>query len=53
MDTNSIKKLKSLIREIKKEKIIIIVTHDKELLGIADEILDLNIYKNSSLNYGV
>ena len=51
LDFNSIEKLKAILREIKKDKIIIIVTHNRDILDIADEIIDLNFVH--SLNYEV
>ena len=43
LDFNSIEKLKFILKEIKKDKIIIIVTHNKDILDTADEIIDLNL----------
>ena len=51
LDFNSIEKLKTILREIKKDKIIIIVTHNKDILNVSDEIIDLNFVHN--LNYEV
>lgn len=42
LDSDSIRKLSSFIQSIKKDKIILIVTHNKEFLNIADDILHLN-----------
>lgn len=42
LDFNTIQKLGSFIQSIKKDKIIIIVTHNEEFLNIADDILHLN-----------
>jgi len=41
LDFDSIQKLSSLIQRIKRDKIILIVTHNKEFLSIADDIVDL------------
>lgn len=49
LDFDSIQKLSSLIQEIKKEKIILIVTHNQQLLSIADDIIDLNMNKSNEL----
>ncbi|WP_077369140.1 ABC transporter transmembrane domain-containing protein [Anaerosalibacter sp. Marseille-P3206] len=51
LDFKSIENLKSILKEIKKGKIIIIVTHNKDILDISDEIIDLNLVH--SLNYEV
>ena len=51
LDFKSIENLKSILKEIKKDKIIIIVTHNKDILDISDEIIDLNLVR--SLNYEV
>ena len=42
LDVVSIEKLKSMLTALKKEKIILIVTHNQEFLNIADEVIDLN-----------
>ncbi|MBN4050969.1 MAG: hypothetical protein COA82_11805 [Alkaliphilus sp.] len=42
LDSSSILQLKSLIMQMKNDKITIIVTHDYEFLDIADEVIDLN-----------
>jgi len=42
LDVVSIKKLKSMLTALKKEKIILIVTHNQEFLNIADEVINLN-----------
>lgn len=48
LDVNSIEKLEFILKEIKKDKIIIIVTHNRDILDILDEIIDLNVV--NSLN---
>lgn len=42
LDTNSIDKLKEYLIDIKENKIIIIVTHDKGMLDIADEVISMD-----------
>ncbi|MCR2044361.1 ABC transporter ATP-binding protein [Anaerosalibacter massiliensis] len=42
LDINSIEKLKFILNQIKEYKIIIIVTHSKEILDIADEVISSN-----------
>ncbi|WP_346885196.1 ABC transporter ATP-binding protein [Clostridium sp. UBA4395] len=42
LDRNSVEKLKEVILQLKKEKIIILITHDSRLLSIADIIFDIN-----------
>lgn len=42
LDSNSVEELKSFIRSFKKNRIILIITHDYNLLEIANEVIDLN-----------
>lgn len=44
-DNNTKKALMLSLNQIKKDKIIIIVTHDTELNDVADEIINLNNFK--------
>lgn len=43
LDSNSIKNLKDYLLSIKKDKIIIIVTHDNHFVDISDKIITLSI----------
>jgi ATP-binding cassette subfamily C protein len=49
MDKNSRAKFYDYIHELKKEKIIIIISHDKIMSEIADHIIDLSVTPNVSL----
>ncbi|WP_350342975.1 ABC transporter ATP-binding protein [Proteinivorax tanatarense] len=42
LDSNSVEKFKKLITDIKKRKMIFIITHDQQLFNIADEIININ-----------
>ncbi|WP_138206454.1 ABC transporter ATP-binding protein [Haloimpatiens lingqiaonensis] len=42
LDKESINYLKRYLKDIKKDKIIIMVTHDKNMLDIADEVINLD-----------
>lgn len=46
LDSNSCEILKNLLVDVKKDKIIIIVTHDNDLLDISDFVLE---FKNNNL----
>lgn len=41
LDLNSINMFKQIISDIKRDKIILIITHDKQVMEIADEIIEL------------
>lgn len=47
LDFESIHNLKLVLEEIKKDKIIIIITHNNSLLDIADNVIDFNRNKES------
>lgn len=42
LDINSVKTLQCLIKENKKDKIFLKITHNEEFLNISDEIINLN-----------
>lgn len=46
LDKGSIENLKNIITHIKKDKIIIIVTHNMSILEIADDVINFNANKN-------
>ncbi|MBU5437455.1 ABC transporter ATP-binding protein/permease [Tissierella sp. MSJ-40] len=48
LDTNSIDNLINILQKIKKDKIIIIITHNQNILNIADEIIDTSYSFNSN-----
>ena len=50
LDSTSILLLKNYIQEIKHNKIIIIITHNLEILDISDEVIDLNKLKEKRLS---
>lgn len=50
LDNNSKELLISYLKSIKKEKIIIIVTHDQKVIDNADEIIDFDNIKTKSIN---
>lgn len=41
LDKNSIESFKKIVKSLKEEKIIIIVTHDKEIIDMSDKILSI------------
>lgn len=43
LDVDSIEKLKYILNRIKNKKIILIISHNKNILDISDEIVDLNV----------
>lgn len=51
LDINSVKTLQCLIKENKKDKIFLIITHNEEFLNISDEIINLN--NMSQLDYEI
>ncbi len=48
LDYNSILKLKSILKEEKKDKIILMITHNEEIEDIVDEFITLGKYKSLS-----
>ena len=47
LDSSSIQNLTRVLLGMKNEKIIILVSHDSEVINICDEIINLNIFKNN------
>lgn len=45
LDAESILNLKDILNEIKKDKIVIMITHDKSLVDMSDEIISLEKYR--------
>ena len=43
LDVDSIEKLKYILNRIKNKKIILIISHNKNILDISDKIVDLNV----------
>lgn len=43
LDINSIYEFKNILKEIKKDKIIILISHDNEILDISDNVIKLDI----------
>jgi len=43
LNIDSIEKLKYILNRIKNKKIILIISHNKNILDISDEIVDLNV----------
>lgn len=46
-----LEKLNFLIQAVKKDRIVLIITHNKEFLNIADDVLDLNMNKSKDPIY--
>ena len=45
LDIQSVSTLIDILEQIKKDKIIIIITHDEKLLRCADSVIDIDSYK--------
>lgn len=52
-DKRSVSYFMEIIREISKDKIIIIITHDSELENLADEIIELETEGESTTAVGL
>lgn len=42
LDKKGVEYYKNVLQKIKKDKIIILITHDKNILSIADKLIDFN-----------
>ena len=49
LDSASVTELANILQDIKKDKIIIIVTHDKKIINIADKVIDCDSHKSNKV----
>ena len=49
LDSASVTELTNILQDIKKDKIIIIVTHDKKIINIADKVIDCDSHKSNKV----